>query len=537
MLKRIFLLSALIIIISSFAEAGGFGNYTFKIEKIIIEDFPGLHSFAHAEYEGKCLIIGGRRDGLHARQPFASFPEAANNNEIFIIDLKHQKLLFKLSLDTFPIELREQLSSSNMQHYLDGDWLYLTGGYGYSKTAADHITYDKLIAINLPSFFKSVESNEGIQNSVRFISDSMFAVTGGQMGKLDSIFYLVGGHNFVGRYNPMNHNTFKQEYTNQARRFIILHEGNDIQINKLEPFTDPVLLRRRDYNLLPQMNFAGDIFYTAFSGVFQNNRDLPYLNTVDISNKGLAANNSFNQYLCNYHCPAVCVFDSSARSMHTFFFGGISQFYIKDGNIIQDNNVPFVNTVSRVTRFEDGSMEEVFFDSKLPEYIGSSAAFVINDSLPHNSKDIIFIRRLNGTPILLGYIIGGIMSPETNPFTVNNTGVTKANSTIYKVWLTPNHSTGHEEILDGSNKIAFDIILKAGALIRLNVKVPEDGYLDIYIVNLEGKMITNETEFVYTNRKNEIELRGGQPKLPAGTYFATCVINGKYSFTKKFIID
>ena len=37
----------------------------------------------------------------------------------------------------------------------------------------------------------------------RVINDPVFKITGGQMGLLDSTFYLVGGHLFDGRYNPM----------------------------------------------------------------------------------------------------------------------------------------------------------------------------------------------------------------------------------------------------------------------------------------------------------------------------------------------
>lgn len=47
-------------------------QFPFEIKLIptSLLDLPGLHSFASAELNGKWIIIGGRKDGLHARQPF-----------------------------------------------------------------------------------------------------------------------------------------------------------------------------------------------------------------------------------------------------------------------------------------------------------------------------------------------------------------------------------------------------------------------------------------------------------------------------------
>ena len=48
-------------------------NHTIKLEAQNIPNLGGVQAFAHAEYQGKYLIIGGRLDGLHRRQPFATF--------------------------------------------------------------------------------------------------------------------------------------------------------------------------------------------------------------------------------------------------------------------------------------------------------------------------------------------------------------------------------------------------------------------------------------------------------------------------------
>ena len=59
--------------------------YTISLDAIVINNMPGIHSFAHAQHENKWLIVGGRLDGLHARQPFNAFPLSQNNTNIYHI--------------------------------------------------------------------------------------------------------------------------------------------------------------------------------------------------------------------------------------------------------------------------------------------------------------------------------------------------------------------------------------------------------------------------------------------------------------------
>ncbi|MBK7883899.1 MAG: hypothetical protein IPJ81_08890 [Chitinophagaceae bacterium] len=47
--------------------------FNISLEPITITGLGGLQSFAFGQYDGKWLIIGGRLDGLHRRQPFAAF--------------------------------------------------------------------------------------------------------------------------------------------------------------------------------------------------------------------------------------------------------------------------------------------------------------------------------------------------------------------------------------------------------------------------------------------------------------------------------
>lgn len=262
------------------------------------------------------------------------------------------------SLSSLGTGLREQLQSTNMNFYQDGNTLYILGGYAYSATAADHITFPNLTSVDVPGLIQAVVAGNSVTSYFKQISDENFAVTGGHLGKIGNTFYLVGGHRFDGRYNPMGNPTYTQTYTDQIRKFTIDNSGSQLSTANYTEITDPVHLHRRDYNLLPQIFPDGKPGYMISSGVFQINDDLPFLYPVYITESGVTPQTGFNQYLSNYHCAVTALYDSAENRMHNLFFGGMSRYYYQNGTLIEDNRVPFIKTISRVTRFADGSLQE-----------------------------------------------------------------------------------------------------------------------------------------------------------------------------------
>ena len=75
---------------------------------------------------------------------------------------------------------------------------------------------------------------------------------------------------------PGNGPGFIQEYTNSIRIFSIIDNGTSITINHLPSYTDSENLHRRDYNAESQIMPNGEEGITMFSGVFQENTDLPF---------------------------------------------------------------------------------------------------------------------------------------------------------------------------------------------------------------------------------------------------------------------
>ena len=255
------------------------------LEPIAIPAVGGLQSFAIGQHDGKWLILGGRLDGLHMRQPFASFSADGNNTDILVID-PVTKETWKKSNQTLTPRLKEQLSSTNMEFIQEGEVLYLIGGYAYSPTSLDHITFPYLTAVDVPGLIDAVINNESLDAHFRQIEDDQFAVTGGYLGKINDTYYLVGGQKFIGRYNPMgpDHGPgFFQQYTDEIRSFTIGDDGVDLKIEFLPVIHDEMHLHKRDYNLLPFMFDDEEEGLIAYSGVFQTSADIPWLYPVVIS--------------------------------------------------------------------------------------------------------------------------------------------------------------------------------------------------------------------------------------------------------------
>lgn len=506
-------------------------DYQLEVSPVEIQGLPGIHSYAFAQHDGKWLVIGGRLDGLHARQPFNTFPQPYNNSDIYVIDATTQQF-WSTTVNSLPTGLSEQLQSTNMNFYQDGDSLYIIGGYAYSPTIDDHITFPYLTSVQVSALIEAVISGNPIDAFFKQITDEHFAVTGGQLGKIDNTFYLVGGQRFDGLYNPMGHPTYTQTYSDQIQKFTINNRGNQLSYSNYSNISDPVHLRRRDYNLIPQIFPDGTEGYTISSGVFQATVDLPFLYPVDINANGYTPITNFNQYLSNYHSAKACLYDNESNQMHAIFFGGMSQYYYQNGELIQDDQVPFIKTISRLTRFADNNLQEYQLPVEMPALLGASAEFILNEHLPHYNSDIIKLSEIEQDTILIGHIFGGIYSPSLNPFSNNQTSTTYAENTIYAVKLISGTQTGVHEI-EGANPFDFDIYPNpADDQINISYQLNEAATVEYFMTASDGQLLEQGqiTDQQIGEKKMKLFI---DPKVPSQLLYITLVFNNTFFVTKK----
>jgi hypothetical protein len=414
-----------------------------------ISGLGGLQAYVFGQHNGKWLVFGGRLDGLHQRQPFASFDGAGNNNQLIVIDPVTQQK-WTAPLTSLSVALQEQLSSTNMEFHQEGIYLYAIGGYGYNYASAAKKTFDNLTAIDVPGVINAIIGKTSFTSFFRQISDPQFAVTGGHLKKINNTFYLIGGNKFDGNYNPMGNPTYTQVYTDAIRKFNISDNGKTLVITHLPSVTDAVNLHRRDYNAVPQILPNGEEGITAFSGVFQPTANLPFLNCVNIDSNTYTVNNTFQQYYNHYHCAVLPLYSAINNEMHNVFFGGIAQFYDISGMLVQDNNVPFVNTIARVTRNSMGVMAEYKLPVEMPALLGAGAEFIPNQRVPQSRNEVLKLDEFTSDSTLVGYIYGGISSTAANIFFTNTGTQSSASSQIFKVYVIKNAVVGIHDLNEQS---------------------------------------------------------------------------------------
>lgn len=466
--------------------------------------WPALQSFVWAKSDNKFLVAGGRTDGLHRRQPFASFDPAFNNSLMYVIDPTTGEA-WNASLAGLSQSITDQLSSSNMEFFQSGNLLICVGGYGYNTSTAGKVTFPNVLIIEVSETVEAIANGESIVPFIQQITNQNLAVCGGHLETINDKFVLVGGHRFDGNYNPMNNPTFTQTYTSAIKSFTIEEVDGVYSIANYESFVDNDLLHRRDYNLLSSVDPNGENDLILFSGVFQPTADLPYLDCVEIDGENTVSSiPNFSQYLNQYHTASMAMYSATHNQSAHLFFGGISQYYYDEsGNLVNDVNVPFSKNISSVERNNANEFSE-YLVGQMPAYLGASAEFLpVNNDALWLSNGVLNFDALSSTPTLVGYILGGIESSEANIFWINTGAESWASTRIYEVYLTAG-VTESVEIVASSDPVQFRVFPNPTTEdIQIEFSVLKPSKVEINWLNTEGKVVSTTDLGQLTSGKHQ----------------------------------
>ncbi len=406
--------------------------YEIQLESFTIPGLNGVHSFAAGESGGKWVIISGRTDGMHrggggANNP--AFPASNKNTTIYVVD-PVAMLSWSTNLSSLSTNLQDQMSSTNTSFYQDGDYLYIVGGYGTDNTG-NHVTYGYITGIHIPNIITHIMNGTSITGDFIQLADNRMKIAGGQLGKIGNTFYLVGGMELTGRYTMM----VDPIYSSEIRKFEITNNGSSLVISNYSTLSDTEF-HRRDYNLIGQIFPDGSFGYMVSSGVFTPT-DGVFYNPIEIKSTGYTVipEATFKQEFSHYQSAKLAMYNPTDNAMHSIFFGGIAQYYYDaNGNKINDSDVPFVKTISRVTRASSGAYSESVFSTEMPVYLGAGSELFLDETLPMSGHNIIDMSQLSGSPITVGYIFGGLLSNAADIFPMN-TSNSSASNVIYRVKL------------------------------------------------------------------------------------------------------
>lgn len=410
----------------------------------------GLHSFAFGQADGKWLFVGGRTNGYHGTSGASStFPSASANKKFIVYDSATGKNSILDAPDGY-----RQLSATNMLFVQDGDTLFVAGGYGSScddDKAKCYGTYDKLTAIQLKKAIAAVVAQDAskLKESVAFIQDSRFQVSGGFLRKVGSHFYLTFGHNYSGLYKDGKNGAYTERI---SRMKIAYDEGkNSLTVSDFEDFEDPSKktgtesqYHRRDLIVTEGITPSGRVGLTAWGGVFTaNDGAWEYPIHIEPQEEGapqITVDTRLKQRTNLYDCAHLSMYEPGSQVMYTSLLGGITNYsHDKNGDLVsstQENWMPFSKLITTLVRSKDGISEHVQPPERsLPGFIGANAEFVLAsemEPLRHPSAhSILDYSKLTGDKVLVGYLVGGLESNAAQ----SRKGRTGASNKIYEVYV------------------------------------------------------------------------------------------------------
>lgn len=472
-------------------------SFDIHIQPSALTSAPAIHSGAFAVHNGKWIFLGGRIDGLHIMQANQAFPTFGRNDSVFIVDPVTDTYQ-AASIAQLPFITYEALGSANMQSYQNENHLYMIGGYGKSDSTGVYTTFPSLISIDLDCLISNVSSGSSVNSCFRQLLDTNLAVSGGELEKIDSTYYLVFGHYFHGSYAETPQiSPFIQRYTHEIRKFNINDDGVNLSVSNYSAIQDTNIFHRRDYNLVPQIYPSGEFGMTAFGGVFQKNANQPFLTPIDITSSNVVHQSSFNENLNQYTTATLPVYDSINNYMHTLFFGGMSLYTLdtSTSTLVQDTLVPFVQSISKVTRDNTGGLTEYKMAESMPGYLGSNSFFIPDSSVRFLEGGILDLNSVSGNQ-RVGFIIGGIQSDAPNIAHLDPYGMSRPSATVYEVFVDKTNSDVRE--IEVSNNINNLIVYPnpVSKILNIDFSVPNTTNCEVALYSMKGKLvrsILNET--------------------------------------------
>jgi hypothetical protein len=429
----------------------------------------GLQSYVAGHHKQEWVLLAGRTYGLHGFLG-DTFPVSSQNTQVYVVNLTTGSILSRSLRDPAAKLSQAQIDQLSVTNALafqgDGNnTLYMVGGYGINTATGHYETKSVLTAIDIPQLIRWVKHKSKPKSAaecIRQVSNPLLQVTGGLLYQSNphEPYLLCVGQNFIGSYVDTTSNGI---YTHQVRPFQIIDTEKNLLV---QPYGGPsprAAYRRRDLNVVPVIKKAGTSLQQAFvalGGVFTPGNDfgawtIPIEIAPDGSSSMLNSSHPFAQGMNNYACPNIGLYSKKTGDMYTLLFGGISflysqngGFYSPGGSFFPDDELGFTNDVTTIQIDASGHYKQYFMRASYPVIkptfgtvpgpellFGAGATFLPMEGLPHYPNGVIALDQLKSSPILLGYIVGGIQSAMAETDSETGNVDTHASNYIFSVIL------------------------------------------------------------------------------------------------------
>ncbi len=440
--------------------------YSVAVTNIDKKGGVALQSFINGRKGDTILLIGGRIKGLHNFNGTA-FPFSTSNNRLMVYvpgngSTVQSKVFSSAIPASLPVQGQLQLASTNMQFCQHADTLYSFGGFGFNGIVQGdscYGTFNSLFAVQVSGLINAIVTGDTLNNKLGNYftfsqqpnpSDSTMAVTGGELVKMGSDYYLVMGQDFQGHYGTGQ--VHYQRYTNTVTQLRFSYTPNrNLSYTVVQNMEGPSLsFHRRDLNVVPVIGTNGKEGIDVYGGVFTPTvNGGPYLNPVKFRMNHLeepffTIDSSLTQYFNQYASAHVLLYDAKGRTMFSTILGGISLYdKVREVNnhrpiAPSDTTMPWSRVISTIIRDSIGSLTEFASDNDpLPAYIGAEARFVPykkflkdgSEEIIDYNKVVLYANRNKTNAVQIGFLFGGILS-------VDSAGtLTNSDPSLYKVEL------------------------------------------------------------------------------------------------------
>ncbi len=534
--------------------------FVVEIQEYQRQNAPGLQSYTIGESGNYWLLIGGRTNGMHSFPvpPLGGFAVTEANSRFYVYDPTTDSVWSRSIFADLPLAMSGQFRSTNMEFFQNVNTLYIAGGYGKDSVGSldTFVTFSKFSAINVSGMINAIKTNSSVAPYVRQITDTTFAVTGGELKKINSSYYIVTGQMFTGKYGFPNSGPplFFQKYTDCVKKFDIVDDGTNLSITNKSYIVDTTNLHRRDLNVVQQItSSSGTQGVTIYGGVFHKDEDVPFIEPVYIASSSISIEPTFKQRFSHYHCPVLPAYDSARNNMTTLFFGGISLYSydtVQHKAVIDSCDfgglrpcVPFITDITGITKFSNGTSKDSILPIRYPQNrkLGADGDLILESSLPKYPNGVIRLNSITSRTFV-GYIYGGIEAFEANPFVTminsrgRNAGTgSNASKSIFKIYITPN-TIGINPLgtyLPSDFKLFQNYPNPFNPTTKIKFDIPLGGFTSVKIYDIMGREVDNLVNENLKAGSYEIEFNG--VNKASGIYYYK-IYTDKFQETKKMIL-
>lgn len=207
-----------------------------------------MYGYAVGKYKDYLLIFGGSIRSEADEKYANDFP----NLDILMIDFRRNRAAAYTSGNLDGL-LRDQISSTGMAYHQDGNTLYLLGGYGFSESNYQFITFPYLTAIDLQATVEALLDGKNPVANFFQICDERMAIFDATMDYDGEEFFLINGKSAY-KLEPFSDTPVyvEEPFTGQARSFRLKGAKESLEISQFQTWYD--LEGFRDYYgpLLPE---------------------------------------------------------------------------------------------------------------------------------------------------------------------------------------------------------------------------------------------------------------------------------------------